>query len=122
MAEWIALTLWEPLKATLPVTVMLPDNSRRDLRHWDDLLPEVAGWLWDAGHLAPANLPVPSGHIRYIANASPTHIHGKAFTRPHSVNETLWVEKDTADRDETRRFAIKLLQHCDIDPSGVLVR
>ena len=121
MAEWITLTLWEPFKATLPVAVMLPDGSRRDLQRWDDLLPEVARWLWDSGHLTPNRLPVPSGRSRYIANARPIHSHGKAFTRPHSVNEALVVEKDTADRDETRRFAIKLLEHCGVDPSDVLV-
>ena len=122
MAEWIALTLWEPLKATLPVTVMFLDGSRCELRRWDDLLPEVARWLWDSGHLTSTSLPVWSGHTRYIANASPTHSHRKAFTRPHRVNEELVVEKDTDGRDETRRFAIKLLEHCRVDPSSVLVR
>ena len=122
MAEWIALTLWEPLKATLPVTVMFLDGSRRELQRWDDLLPEVARWLWDSGHLTSDRLPVWSGPTRYIANDSPTHSHGKAFTRPHRINEALVVEKDTDGRDETRRFAIKLLEHCRVDPSSVVVR
>ena len=111
-----------PPCARLNKTLVFPDGGTAHLGKQGDLLAETARWLWAKGHLTPANLPVPSGSVRYIVSTTPIHSNEGKFESPQAIEGTpLVVETFTADRKEAVRFAIKLLKRCGVDPSGVLV-
>ena len=121
------LTEWDmsdvPPRARLNKTLVFPDGGSASLKTQGDLLVETTRWLWAKGRLASDKLPVPSGPIRYIVNTDPFHSNEGRFVSPKEVEGTpLVVETDTGDREEAVRFTIKLLEHCGIDPSSVLVR
>ena len=121
------LTEWDmsdvPPRAPLNKTLAFPDGDTARLKTQGDLLVGTTRWLWSKGHLTYGKLPVPSGPIRYIVNTDPFHSNEGRFVSPKEVEGTpLVVETDTGDREEAVRFAIKLLEHCRVDPSSVLVR
>ena len=112
-----------PPRARVNKTLVFPDGGTAHLVKQGDLLVETARWLGAKGHLTLANLPVPSGSVRYIVSTTPFHSKRGQFESPQEIEGTpLVVETFTADRKEAVRFAIKLLEHCGVDPSDVLVR
>lgn len=121
------LTEWDmsdvPPRARLNKTLVFPDGDSASLKTQGDLLVETTRWLWSIGRLASDKLPVPSGPVRYIVNTAPYHSKGGRFEEPKEIDGTpLVVESFTTDRREAVRFAVKLLEHCGVDPSSVLVR
>ena len=111
-----------PRRARLNKTLVFPDGDRARLGKQGDLLVETTRWLWAKGHLTSDKLPVPSGPIRYIVNTAPFHSNKGGFESAQEIEGTpLIVEAFTADRKEAVRFAIKLLEHCGVDPNAVLV-
>ena len=120
------LTEWDmsdvPPCARLNKTLVFPGDTAH-LGKQGDLLVETARWLWAKGRLTSDKLPVSSGSVRYIVSKIPFHSSGGKFESPQEIEGTpLVVETFTADRKEAVRFAIKLLKHCGVDPSGVRVR
>lgn len=120
------LTEWDmsdvPPRARLNKTLVFPGDTAH-LGKQGDLLVETARWLWAKGRLTSDKLPVSSGSVRYIVSKTPFHSNKEKFESPQEIEGTpLVVETFTADRKEAVRFAIKLLQHCGVAPSGVLVR
>ena len=112
-----------PPRARLNKTLVFPDGDSASLMMQGDLLVKTTRWLWSKGHLAYGKLPVPSGPIRYIVNTAPLHSNGGKFDAPKEIEGTpLVVESFTTDRMEAVRFTAKLLEHCGVDPSSVLVQ
>ena len=111
-----------PPRARLNKTLVFPDGDSACLKTQGDLLVETTRWLWAKGHLTYGKLPVPSGPIRYIVNTDPFHSNGGRFAEAKEIEGTpLVVESFTADRKEAVRFTAKLLEHCGVDPSSVVV-
>ena len=122
-AGWVPLTSKESMMGSSPPTLRFPDESRRALQYWNDLLPQVVGWLWESERLTMNDIPLPSGPKRFIANTRPYHTNERVFDFPKKVEGTpLVVETDTGDQETARRRAVKLLKDFGVDPSDVLVR
>ena len=122
-AGWVPLTSKESMMGSSPPTLRFPDESRRALQYWNDLLPQIVGWLWESSRLTMDDIPVPSGPKRFIANTRPYHTNERVFDFPKKVEGTpLVVETDTGDQETARRRAVKLLKDFGVDPSDVLVR
>ena len=120
---WIPLPDWDPDSRELPITLRLPDGSERMLRYWNDLLPQIAAWLWTTEQLTNDNLPVPSGSTNYIVSDTSYHSTGRHFDFPKRVPGTsLMAETNTGNRKETEKFAEKLLKHCMVEPGSILVK
>ena len=49
-------------------------------------------WLFDQGHLTPADLPVASGKARYSVASSPVHANGKHFIGVREIRPGVFVE------------------------------
>ena len=120
---WTSLPDWDPDSSRLPITLIFPDGSERRVRQWNHLLREVAAWLWSTEQLTNDNLPVPSGPTNYIVNDTPYHSTGRKFDDPKEAEGTpLFVETNTGGREEIKRVAEKLLNHCEVEPGAILVK
>ena len=119
--EWVPLTSKESMEGSSPPILRFPDDSARALQYWNDLLPQVVGWLWESGRLTMDDIPVPSGPKRFIANMRPYHTNERPFDFPKGVEGApLVVETDTGDQETARKRAVKLLRRCGVDPNDVL--
>ena len=119
--EWVPLTSKESMEGSSPPILRFPDGSTRALQYWNDLLPQVVGWLWESGRLTMDDIPVPSGPKRFIVNTRPYHTKERPFDFPKGVEGApLVVETDTGDRETARKRAVKLLRRCGVDPNDVL--
>ena len=108
--HWTPLPDWDPNLSRLPITLRFPDGSERMLQYWNDLLPQVAAWLWSTEQLTNDNLPVPSGPTNYIVSHTPFHSTGRPFDfRKAAEGTPLFVETNTGGREEIKRVAEKLL-------------
>lgn len=124
--ERVPLTSKGSMEGSSPPILRFPDDSARALQYWNDLLPQVVGWLWESGRLTMDDVPVPSGPKRFIANTRPYHTKERPFDFPKGVEGApLVVETDTGDtgdHEKARKRAVKLLRRCGVDPSNVRVR
>ena len=121
--EWVPLTIKGSMEGSSPPNLRFPDESLRTLKYWNDLLPQVVGWLWESGRLTMDDIPVPSGPKRFIVNTRPYHKNERPFDFPKDVEGApLVVETDTGNREPARKRTVKLLRRCEVDPSSVRVR
>ena len=122
---WVELSSYQPGEK-MPVAIRLPDGTECQVRLWLDLPWHSAAWLWATGKLNRSNLPVRVGGVgkRYIVNVQPVHSDSKPFnsnlkTQPPPIPETpLHFERNFSGKNHAKN-AIKLLQHCGIDPAAV---
>ena len=118
--EWVPLTSKESMDGSSPPILRFPDGSTRALQYWNDLLPQVVGWLWESGRLTMDDIPVPSGPKRFIVNTRPYHTKERPFDFPKGVEGApLVVETDTGDQGTARKRAAKLLERYGVDPNNV---
>ena len=126
--EWVLLPHLNvnlPAYAPPPVGVRFPDGSERPVNSWKDLLFGVASWLASVGELAERDAPVPVDarqprtRQRYIVSAAPVHGSGKPFEEPFEIPGAPLFVETMVDKTQAKSHAIKLLEHCEVDPTSV---
>lgn len=117
-----------PLYAPPPAHLRFPDGDERPVKSWKDMLYGTARWLASVRKLTERNAPVPvdarqpQARQRYIVSANSIHGSGRPFDEPFGIPDTTLVVETMVDKAQAKAHAIKLLQHCGVAPSGVLVR
>ena len=126
--EWVPLPHLNvnlPAYPPPPVGVRFPDDSERPVRSWKDLLFGVASWLASVGELTereaiPVDARQPQTRQRYIVSAAPVHGSGKPFEEPFEIPGAPLFVETMVDKTQAKSHAIKLLEHCGVDPNDVL--
>ncbi len=117
-----------PPYAPHPARLRFSDDHEHPVKSWKDMLYGTACWLASVRKLTERNAPVPvdarqpQARQRYIVSANSVHGSGKPFYEPFSILDTTLVVETMVDKAQAKAHAIKLLEHCDVDPASVLVR
>ena len=129
--EWVLLPRLNvnlPAYPPPPSRLRFPDDSERPVGSWKDLLFGVASWLTSVGKLTEREEPVPvdarqpQTRQRYIVSADQVHGSGKPFEEPFEIPGAPLTVETKVDKTQAKSHAIKLLEHCEVDPGSVLVR
>ena len=124
-AGWTSLAEFSPASGGAPPTaIRYEDGTEYDVKYWFELVSNTAKWLWIKRSLTHNNLPVLSSTRSKISIVStdPVHQNGDQFRNRKDVDDTpLVVEGHGSGRDMRERTK-RLLNHCGIDPAGVLLR
>ena len=128
--EWVPLPHLNvnlPAYPPPPAGVRFPDDSERPVRSWKDLLFGVASWLASVGELTereavPVDARQPQTRQRYIVSVGQVHGSGKPFKEPFEIPGAPLIVETMVDKTQAKTHAIKLLEHCGVDPSSVLAR
>ena len=120
---WVSLPKYDPPNGTKPPqSIRFPDGRERKVKHWNDILVEVAAWLHSSGRLTAHDLPVSSSPISYIVHSQPKHPRGNDFYRHKTIADgQIWVATWVS-ASQSRNNSKTLLLHCGADPADVLLR
>lgn len=94
-----------------------PDQSKRQLKFWKDVLVSVASWLAESGRLdtiMPIDL---GGSTRFLMNTEPIHKNGVRFTEPYPAG--LYFVETHYSAHDCVRHAQRLLTKCGVDLNHV---
>ena len=128
--EWVPLSDLNvnlPPYALHPARLRFSDDHEHPVKSWKDMLYGTACWLASVRKLTERDAPVPvdarqpQARQRYIVSANSVHGSGKPFDEPFGIPDTTLVVETMVDKAQAKAHAIKLLEHCGVDPSGVLV-
>ena len=91
-------------------------------RYAKEIPVHVANWLVQQGGLSAERCPVVvtkhagQGADRCLVNTQPRHLDGSAFRSPVELDNGLFIETH-ASRKELERYAERLLEWAEMDPS-----
>ena len=120
--EWVPLPDLDvnlPAYPPPPSRLLFSDDSERPVNAWNDLLFGVAEWL--VATRKTANGSIASGSKRDIINTTGVHPSGKDFVEPRPIAGTAFSVEMIVGKEQAKSHAIKLLDHCGVDPNDVLV-
>lgn len=110
-----------------PARLRFPDNHEHPVKSWKDLLYGTACWLASVRKLTERDAPIPvaanqpAERQRHIVGANGLHGSGKPFVEPFGIPDTTLFVETMVDKKQAKAHAIKLLEHCGVDPNSVLV-
>jgi hypothetical protein len=110
-----------PMKSKLPINLVFPDGQRFSIKHWNELLTSIVGWLHGTGRLTKQSLPLttPKSGTRYLVNIEPKHKTGARFRQPKQVGN-LYVETHYSSKD-ILRLSKHILRMMNVDPDSIVV-
>ncbi|MDE0022153.1 MAG: hypothetical protein OXT69_12345 [Candidatus Poribacteria bacterium] len=110
-----------PRNAPPPSAIRFPDGKEIDIRSWNDILSEIAGWLYEQGRLTSDKMPILSkSRKRFIVNSEPKSLKGSPM-RSTKIVDGIFVGRDNG-RSRIPMDPILLFEHCGVDPSKTLLR
>ena len=116
-----------PPYAPHPARLRFSDDHEHPVKSWKDMLYGTACWLASVRKLTERDAPVPvdarqpQARQRYIVSANSVHGSEKPFYEPFSIPDTTLAVETMVNKKQAKTHAIKLLEHCGVNPSGVLV-
>ena len=128
--EWVPLPDLDvnlPAYPPPPSRLRFSDDNERPVNAWKDLLFGVASWLASVGKLTERDAPVPvdarqpQTRQRYIVSADQVHGSDKPFEEPFEIPGAPLAVETMVDKTQAKSHAIKLLEHCEVDPGSVFV-
>lgn len=82
----------DQLESELGITVTREKIDLPEGRAASECLSQVVDFLLEKGHLQTSDLPIKSGHKRYIVNFEPKHQNGGEMIRPKEIPQGVYVE------------------------------
>lgn len=121
--DWMPLTSLEVRAgAKPPKYIKFSDLQPISLNYWNDLLVNVAEYLFEIGKLSAEMLPIRTNNSSLgLSHNEPVDLEGKRIRFKRKISNGLWLSTDRHRSEFMHKNACLLLKRCDIDPSTVLV-
>ena len=123
--DWIPLTSLKIEKGQKPpanTKIKFPDLSTKPLKHWSDLLVNVAEHLLEIGKLSAEICPIRTNNlILDFSHNEPVDLKVKRIRLKRKIRNELWLITYTHRSEFMHKNACWLLENFGIDPSTVLV-
>ena len=123
--DWIRLTSLKIEKGQKPpanTKIKFPDLSTKPLKHWSDLLVNVAEHLLEIGKLSAEICPIRTNNlILDFSHNEPVDLKVKRIRLKRKIRNELWLITYTHRSEFMHKSACLVLERCGIDPSTVLV-
>ena len=104
--------------------IRLPNGEERSISDWVDVIAVIGAWLYSEQRLHPDNCTLAnsnSSRAQYITHTRPIHKTGREFKRPTELGRNVFIEKSWG-HSGMIKVAVKLLQHCGVNPADVFVQ
>ena len=123
--DWIRLTSLKIEKGQKPpanTKIKFPDLSTKPLKHWSDLLVNVAEHLLEIGKLSAEICPIRTNNlILDFSHNEPVDLKVKRIRLKRKIRNELWLITYTHRSEFMHKNACLVLERCGVNPSTVLV-
>lgn len=122
---WVRLADVKPEKGKKPQgQIRLPNGEDRAIVDWVDVIATIGAWLYSEQRLRSDNCTLAnsnSSRAQFITHTEPIHRTGREFKLPTELGRNVFIEKSWQPAGMIK-VAVKLLQHCGVNPAGVFVQ
>ena len=119
---WVQLSDFDPPSGTKPPSaIRFSDGVEKNTLYWNDIVTEVASWLYTTNRLNSENIPVASSSEGYIVNYQPVHPTGREFISHRKIAAGRLAINTNISATTARNNAKILLEHCKVSPAEVFV-
>ena len=122
---WVRLTDVKPEKGKKPQGyIRLPNREEQAIVDWVDVIATIGEWLYSEQRLRHDNCTLAnsnSSRAQHITHTQPSHKSGREFRHPAELGRNVFMEKSWQPTDMIKT-AVKLLQHCGVNPATVLIQ
>ena len=123
--DWMPLTSLKIEKGQKPpanTKIKFPDLSTKPLKHWSDLLVNVAEHLLEIGKLSAEICPIRTNNlILDFSHNEPVDLKVKRIRLKRKIRNELWLITYTHRSEFMHKNACLVLERCGVNPSTVLV-
>ena len=120
----IKLSEFSPIttrKPPPPRSLLLPDQSERQIVKWYEIFVEVTEWLIRMGKVTAEACPITLNGQRYIIHETPFQANGDPFRSPRKLSNGLHLYTHESSAGLVR-LSNHLLREFDEDPAQFIVR
>ena len=123
--DWTPLTSLKIEKGQKPpanTKIKFPDLSTKPLKHWSDLLVNVAEHLLEIGKLSAEICPIRTNNlILDFSHNEPVDLKVRRIRLKRKIRNELWLITYSHRSEFMHKCACLVLEHCGVSPSTVLV-
>ncbi len=123
--DWIPLTSLKIEKGQKPpanTKIKFPDLSTKPLKHWSDLLANVAEHLLEIGKLSAEICPIRTNNlILDFSHNEPVDLKVRRIRFKRKIRNELWLITYSHRSEFMHKSACLVLERCGVSPSTVLV-
>ena len=123
--DWIRLTSLKIEKGQKPpanTKIKFPNLSTKPLKHWSDLLANVAEHLLEIGKLSAEICPIRTNNlILDFSHNEPVDLKVRRIRLKRKIRNELWLITYSHRSEFMHKSACLVLERCGVSPSTVLV-
>lgn len=123
--DWMPLTSLKIEKGQKPpanTKIKFPDLSTKPLKHWSDLLVNVAEHLLEIGKLSAEICPIRTNNlILDFSHNEPVDLKVRRIRLKRKIRNELWLITYSHRSEFMHKSACLVLERCGVPPSTVLV-
>ena len=123
--DWMPLTSLKIEKGQKPpanTKIKFPDLSTKPLKHWSDLLVNVAEHLLEIGKLSAEICPIRTNNlILDFSHNEPVDLKVRRIRLKRKIRNELWLITYSHRSEFMHKSACLVLERCGVSPSTVLV-